>query len=435
MNFMIKSDLPILIDCEVLVIGGGPAGAIAAVAAAREGMQTVLVEQHGFLGGNLTAAGIDTMYGIYSVGQNPAKMVGGYFDEVVERLKAWKACYERVNTYGAGTGLTFGVEEMKLVLENMARESGVQLLYHALVPDVYHDQDGQLAGVIVASKSGLQKICAKIMIDASGDADVVARAGGPVERPGEVGPVQSCTAVFFMANVDLEAYRRWGGKKSLWEAMRQADQDGSYKLPRLEGSLHATPEPTQIEANMTRIPNVDATDARSVTEAEIVGRGQVREYARFLVENVPGFENAYLTRTGSSLGIREGRRVIGDYVLTRDDVIEGHKFPDAIVRCGQPIEDHHGGSDTKWVYVKEYGYYEIPFGCLVPRGMENVLTAGRCLSATHDAHASARSSATAMGMGQAAGVAAAMALSSGVEIRQISAAKLQKRLRYLGAPL
>lgn len=424
---------PILTDCDVLVVGGGPAGSTASIAAAREGARTVIVERHGFLGGNLTAAGIDTIYGLYSVGEHPVKTIGGIPDEIIDRLNSRNACYERVNTYGAGTGLTFSIEQLKLVLEDLVLEAGAKIFYHALVPEVYWDSD-RLAGCIIASKSGLQLITAKLIIDTTGDADIIAHAGGAFEKPGEVGSIQSCTTVFFMANVDVTKAKAFG-KKAIWEVMEKARQSGEYDLPRIEGSFHATPNPTLIEANMTRIPNIDSTDVTDISQAETTGRRQVQEYMRFLINNIPGFENAYLVKTGCHIGVREGRRVIGDYVLTKEDVLEGRHFEDAIVRCGQPIEDHHSGSDTRWVYVKDYGIYDIPYRCLIPHQLDNVLTAGRCFSATHDAHASARSSGTAMGMGQAAGIAAAMCINTGKTVREIDVSELQDKLKKLGAPL
>jgi hypothetical protein len=291
-----------------------------------------------------------------------------------------------------------------------------------------------LAGCISASKSGLQLITTKLIIDTTGDADIIAHAGGAFEKAGEVGPIQSCTTVFFMANVDVTKAKAFG-KKAIWEVMEKARQSGEYDLPRIEGTFHATPNPTLIEANMTRIPNIDSTDVTDISQAETTGRRQVQEYVRFLINNIPGFENAYLVKTGCHIGVREGRRVIGDYVLTKEDVLEGRHFEDAIVRCGQPIEDHHSGSDTRWVYVKDYGIYDIPYRCLIPRQLDNVLTAGRCFSATHDAHASARSSGTAMGMGQAAGIAAAMSINTGKTVREIDVSELQDKLIKLGAPL
>lgn len=428
---MIES--PILTSCEVLVVGGGPAGSSAAITAARQGVRTLLIEKNGFLGGNLTAAGIDTIYGLYTVGENSQKIIGGISDEITGRLKSQNSCYERENTYGAGTGLTFATENMKLVLEDMVREAKSNLYYHSVSPQAWIDEN-QLKGCIIASKSGIFKIAAEVIIDTTGDADIIASAGGAFEKSFDKGKVQSCTAVFFMANVDFQKAKAFG-KKAMWEAMRLANQSGEFKLPRIEGSFHETPNPGMIEANMTRIPDVDTTDFKAVSKAESEGRSQVHQYVDFLKKYIPGFEKSYLVQSGSQLGMREGRRIIGDYILTKTDVLEGKKFNDAITRCGQPIEDHHEGKDTIWVYIKENGYYDIPYRCLIPGNLTNVLTAGRCLSATHDGHASARSSGTAFSMGQAAGMAAAMALNTNNDVRKINVDVLRQKLKKIGAVL
>lgn len=420
-------NIPVYEQCDVLVVGGGPAGCAAAAMAARAGASTLLVEKNGFLGGNLTAAGIDTIYGIYTVGENSVKIIGGFYDEVYDLLTAQKACYKRENTYGAGTGLTFSVENMKIVLENLVLNSRAKLYYHTISPQVW-TENGVLKGCIIANRSGLFKVAAKIIIDTTGDADIIAGAGGSVEKAIESGKVQSSTAVFFMANVDTQKAKAFG-KSAMWEAMRNASQNGEFVLPRLEGSFHATPNKGMIEANMTRISDLDTTDFAAVSKAESLGRAQVQQYAGFLKKYVPGFEEAYLVQSGSQLGMREGRRVIGDYILTKGDVLEGKKFEDTITRCGQPIEDHHEDKDTRWVYIDENGYYDIPYRCLIPQKLSNVLTAGRCLSATHDGHASARSSGTAFSMGQAAGLAAVMALGSGDDVRRINVKELQGKLK------
>lgn len=422
---------PLMDSCDILVIGGGPAGSAAAIMAARQKATTILVEKNGFLGGNLTAAGIDTIYGLYTVSENPERIIGGISDEIISRLEKQQACYERRNTYGAGNGVTFSVENMKLVLEDLVLESGAQILYHALGVQPLME-DGIISGCQIASKSGLHSIRAKMIIDTSGDADFIARAGGAFEKAIDSCKVQSCTTVFFMANVDIKQAKAFG-KKEMWNKMQQVNESGEFTLPRVEGSFHATPNPTMIEANMTRISDVDTTDVQSISQAEINGRHQVQQYVQFLTKYIPGFENAYLVKTGCQLGMREGRRIIGEYVLTKDDAIQGIKFPDGITRCGQPIEDHHAGQDTHWVYVENNGYYDIPYRCLIPKNLNNTFTAGRSLSATHDAHASARSSGTAFSMGQAAGMAAFMALDSGVDTRNIDIKKLQQNLRKIGA--
>jgi hypothetical protein len=403
---------------------------MAAIAAARQGAEVVLLEQQGFLGGNITAGGIDTIYGFYTPGEDPVKVVGGIPDEIVDRLEGQEAAYLRHNTYGSGIGITFSTEHMKLALEEMVRSSGAKVLYHAFSPAV-QSQGGQVEVVIVGTKRGLQRVRGKFFVDASGDADLVAHAGGVYKKAGEGGPIQSMTMVFFMGNVEVDRAKAFG-KQALWDAMAKAAESGDYHLPRVEGSFHATPYPGMIEANMTRVANVDGTDIMALSEAETEGRRQVQDYVRFLQDHIPGFESAYLVKTGCHIGVRETRRIEGDYQLEKDDVLQGRSFDDVIARCGMPIEDHHAGSDTRWIYVKDFGFYDIPYRCLIPQGLDNVLVAGRCLSASHDAHASARSAGTAMAMGQAVGLAAVRAVQQSKGSRQVEIQSLQQELRTMG---
>jgi hypothetical protein len=179
---------------------------------------------------------------------------------------------------------------------------------------------------------------------------------------------------------------------------------------------------------MTRIPNVDATDPEQLTRAEIEGRRQVREYHRFLRDKVPGFDHSVLVATSPAIGVRESRRVIGDYRLTREDVLSARRFEDEIALCGAPIEEHAAGADTRWTYVPESAVYGIPYRCLLPEGVDGLLVAGRCFSATHDAHASARSMATCMAMGQAAGIAAAMSVAAKTTPRSVDPVELRRCL-------
>jgi hypothetical protein len=217
--------------------------------------------------------------------------------------------------------------------------------------------------------------------------------------------------------------------------MGEAVADGSYALPRLEGSWHRTPFEGIVMVHMTRIPNVDATDPVALTAAEIEGRRQVREYHRFLRDRVPGFERSVVVGTSPSIGIRESRRVLGDYQLTRSDVLEARRFDDEIALCGAPIEDHGAGGGTEWQYVAGGAVYGIPYGTLLPKALDGLLVCGRCFSSTHDAHASARSMATCMAMGQAVGTAAALAATGNCLPRDIPADTLRSRLRADGAIL
>jgi hypothetical protein len=272
------------------------------------------------------------------------------------------------------------------------------------------------------------------VVDASGDADVAAMAGAGYDDAMSTPATQALSTLFKVANVDL-AGASAVPKARLWALMQEAAGSGDYRLPRLEGSWHRTPHPGVVMVHMTRIPNVDATDPVALTRAEVEGRRQVQEYARFLRDRVPGFEAAVVVATSPSIGVRESRRVFGDYRLTRDDVLAGRRFDDEVALCGAPIEDHGQGGGTGWDYVPDGGVYGIPFRTLLPAGLEGLLVAGRCFSASHDAHASARSMATCMAMGQAAGTAAALATRDGKTPRAIATTELRARLLADGALL
>jgi hypothetical protein len=419
---------------DVVVVGAGSAGSSAAISAARQGASTLLIDRLGFMGGTSTSV-LDTFYAFYTPGEAPRRVVGGLGWEVVERLAREGVCFERPNTYGAGTGVTYDQETLKLVWEELAGEAGVELLLHTWVTGVAREAGGtRLTDVHVWNKGGEGQFEGSVFIDASGDADLCWLAGGRYEDMHSSGQVQSLSTLFRLANVDV-ALAAQTPKKELWALMREAAADGGYALPRLEGSWHRTPFEGVVMIHMTRIPRVDATDPVALTDAELEGRRQVREYHRFLRDRVPGFERSVVVGTSPSIGVRESRRVIGDYQLTREDVLSARRFADEIALCGAPIEDHHAGGDTEWRYVEGGGVYGIPYRSLLPAGLDSLLVAGRCFSATHDAHASARSMATCMAMGQAAGTAAAMAAAAGVTPRRVSADELRTRLRADGALL
>jgi hypothetical protein len=304
-------------------------------------------------------------------------------------------------------------------------EAGARLLLHAFVLGA-EVADGRVTSVDVATKSGVRRIRPRVVVDASGDADVCALAGAPYEAPGD--DVQSLSTVFRVANVDV-ARAESVPKEELWRLMRAARDSGRYALTRIEGSVHRTPHEGVMMALMTRVRKVDATDADALTAAELEGRRQAHEYYRFLRENVPGYERAVLIATSPAIGVRESRRIVGEHVLSADEILSAAQFPDQIARCGAPIEEHHAGDDTRWVYLADGATYGIPYRALQPQTVDNVLVAGRCFSATHDAHASARSMGTCMAMGQASGTAAALC---GVP-KRLDPQRLRERLRADGA--
>ena len=417
---------------DVIVVGSGSAGSSAAISAARSGARTLLVDRLAFMGGTSTAV-LDTFYAFYTPGESPRRVVGGLGWEIVERLTQEGVCFERPNTYGAGTGVTYDQETLKVTWERAAQDAGVDILLHTWATGVR--LDGRRAEAVrIWNKGGERWISASVVVDASGDADVSAFAGADYEDMHTSGKVQSLSTLFRLANVDVEVATHTR-KADMWALMREAAADGGYALPRLEGSWHRTPFAGVVMVHMTRIPNVDATDPVALTAAEIEGRRQVREYHRFLRDRVPGFENSVVVGTSPSIGVRESRRVIGDYQLTRDDVLTARRFDDEVALCGAPIEDHGAGGGTEWQYVPGCAVYGIPYRTLLPRNIDGLLVAGRCFSSTHDAHASARSMATCMAMGQAAGTAASMAALGNCMPRDVAPQDLRNVLIKRGAIL
>lgn len=431
--------IPKIASPKILVVGSGSAGATAAIAAARtlEGKSSakkgvMLVERYGFAGGTSTAV-LDTFYGFYTPGSSQNKVVGGISDAVIDRLRKLDRVIERPNTFGAGTGITYNPEILKVVWERLAQEAGVDLLFHTFVTDVVTDGK-RITGVVVDGKAGLGLISPAMIIDASGDADVCARAGVPFERAGDIDPAQTLTTTFRLANVHVKRARSLS-REELLARMESAAESGKFDLPRREGSIHVTPINGVMATIMTRLSVADPTTPQDLTCAEIEGRRQALEYERFLRTQIPGYEEARIVAFSTQVGVRETRRVYGEYRLTREDVLGAKKFDDAIGLCGAPIEDHQAGEGTQWAYLPDGETVDIPYRTLLPRGTENLYVAGRCFSATHDAHASVRSMAQCMAMGHAAGTAAALCVMNDAQPKDISVLRLQSLLEAQGAIL
>ncbi len=416
-------------EVDVVVAGAGSAGMVAAIAAARNGASTLIVERGGFLGGVSTAV-LDTMYAFYAPGEAHEKVVSGLPDEIVRRIDDTDAVLLRPNTFGSGTGITYNPETLKRVWDDFAREAGVRVLLHSFITGAV-TRGERVTGLTFVNKGGAHTVTAKAVIDATGDADVVADAGGDYELAGRDSAQQTLTTTFRMANVGDEALAV--KKDRLHALMREANAGGRFALPREEGSVHRTPDRGVMATIMTRIAGTAPDDVEGISRAEAEGRAQAFEYFRFLKAMVPGYENAVLVGTSPWIGVRETRRILGDYQVSGEDVLAARRFDDGVARCGAPIEDHHEGRDTRWAYIPDAGTYTIPYRALLPRNLEGILVAGRCLSATHDAHASARSIGTCMAMGQAAGTAAALAAGEGVTPRRVPIAALLERLDAQGA--
>jgi hypothetical protein len=433
------SQIPVLAEVDILVVGAGSAGCVAALAARESGRYCVaIVERYGFLGGTSTFA-LDTFYGFFTPGAAPRKVVGGLPDKVVNELDAAGAMFLRANTYGAGTGVNYDPERLKLIWDELLHRAGVRVYHFALLVDVETRSDGRIVGVVIATKSGFFRIRARRFIDASGDADLCHLSGVPYEKAGDSEPAQTLTTTFRMCNVDLEKFAVAGGKKMLEAKMREAVESGAHPLPRKKGSAHAMTQPGCVSTVAVRVANMDATNFQELGEAEREGRRQSYVYEAFFRDCVPGYENARIIGLSVQIGVRETRRVYGEYRLTKDDCLGAARFEDKVFLCGAPIEDHRqnaaGEEETVWGYVPNGGVYEVPYRTLVPLGRDEFWAIGRCFSATHDAHASCRSMAQTMSMGQAAGLSAAQSLDENCGARNINIVSLQENLRRLGAVL
>lgn len=431
-------DLKTISDYDVIVVGAGSAGSTAAIAAARAGAKILLIERLPFLGGISTAV-LDTFYGYYTPGKISKKIVGGIADDVIKGLNEFKASLERPNTFGAGTGITYHPEYLKIVWEKLAVDAGVTVLLNAWVQDVL--KDGNLIkGLVVATKNGLVHYTAKQFVDASGDADLIFQAGFEYEQAGEIDPAQTLTTTFKMVNVDI-AKRKSITKEQFHQLMATAAESGNYNLPRKEGSDHITPVDGMIATIMTRLKSyetingktINATNPEFLSSAEIKGRVQALEYIRFLKDYVPGYEKAELSTFGVQIGIRETRRIYGEYRLNETDVLGAVQFEDQIGLCGAPMEDHHDGADTQWQYLPEGKTVGIPYRTLIPKNTSNILVAGRCFSANHIAHSSIRSMGQCMVMGEAAGIAAAICAKENIEPVALDTQRLRRLLFKNGA--
>ena len=441
--------------CDVLVVGGGPAGLGAALGAADAGARVVLVERHAFLGGNATAALVMPLMSFHTQRGTPAPggvadlmpqdhgpgdaVVQGVLRRLLDRLQAAGGSLRASEQ--TGYVVPFDPEIFKLVALDLLDEAGVQVLLHALATGVVGAPRPE--GVVFETKSGPIVILARAVVDATGDGDVAALAGAPFEvgREGD-DLVQPMTLMFRMVEFErtaFAAYRQahpdqWRGVHGLWELVRQATEAGELSLAREDILLFGTPHERELSVNSTRVTGVLGTSVWDLTRAEWQARRQMRQIAAFLRKYVPGFERSYVVQSGVTIGVRESRRFTGDYALTASDVLGARKFEDAIARGTYPIDIHNPqGKGTRLLRLPPGEWYEIPLRCLLPQRVDRLAVAGRCISGTHEAHSSYRVMPIAMATGQAAGVCAALAARAGKAVRDVPAADVRHELRRLGA--
>jgi glycine/D-amino acid oxidase-like deaminating enzyme len=429
---------------DVLVVGGGAAGVAAAVTCARQGLRVVVVERYGFCGGGAVAGLSGTVCGLYLASEGAARVeqvVHGFAGEFVRTLD------ERGGvTLPIRYGNTFTRVHDPLVwreaADHLLQKAGATVLLHTTVTDVLVEGGERVEGVVAYNKQGKFRLEAGIVIDASGDADVIAMAGLPF-TVGQDGRVQNPTMIFRLQNVDVPRFLAAYGPdsilgESVTAAIREANGKDGYVLPRAKVFLFPTPRANELLCNATRIVGRDGRElnplvAEDLVEAEIEGRAQVRQYARFFRAQLAGCERSYVNDTGPQVGIRQSRQVKGAYTLRNEDVVHGRKFSSGIAKSPWPIELHSGEKPRlQWLLDD---CYEIPYECFVPETGEGVLTAGRCLSAQHEAMASARVTAQCFSYGHAIGHAASMAVRERIAPRRIRGEDVREVLDRDGAQL
>jgi hypothetical protein len=442
---------------DVLVVGGGPAGLGAALGAANTGVNVILTERYGFLGGNATAALVMPLMSFHTQEQAPRKsdtvtllpndhgsgkpVIAGVLTALLERLvRAGGAISPSLET---GYVVPFDPEVFKLVALDLLDEAGVRFLFHALASDVIGNH--RVNGVVFETKSGPGGIRAPVVIDCTGDGDVAARAGAPyaVGRDDDQ-LVQPMTLMFRITEFDrshFEAYVRehpdqWRGVHGLWDLIRKAVADGNLRLPREDILFFSTLHEREVSVNSTRVNKVLGTDVWDLTYAEWKSRRQMRQIAAFLRHYVPGFDQGYIVQSGVNIGVRETRRILGEYQLTADDILEARKFPDVIARSTYPVDIHNPeGIGTTLKRLPPGEAYDIPLRCLLPQRVEGLIVAGRCISGTHEAHSSYRVMPVSIATGHAAGVCAGLAVRDQKTPRAISASEVQAELIRQGANL
>ena len=411
---------------DLIVVGGGFSGVAAALAAARGGAKVLIVEQTNCLGGAAAVNLVNPFMPYWTHTDDSRKeriyLSKGIFAEIVENLKQANATDK--------IGMVFDEEYVKLMLNRMVLKEGIELLYHSQLigSDV---EDGKVKAISVANKSGIMKLEADYFVDATGDGDLAAMSGCPF-RIGreEDGLCQPMTLCFRVANVDEKKFDR----KKTNELYREFREQGKIKNIREDVLTFRTMIDDVIHFNSTRIVKLNPVDAFDITKAVIEAREQVFELVNFMRENIDGFQNAQLISTAMSIGVRESRMIDGEYVLTSEDLVACTKFEDSIAVGNYDIDIHNPeGSGTSHYYFPENTYYTIPYRCLQPKGVDNLLNVGRCLSSTHEAQASYRIMPICCCTGEAAGTAAAIAVKDKVSYKEVDVKKLQATLKENGA--
>jgi hypothetical protein len=431
---------PVFGDYEVVVLGGGPAGIAAAVAAAQAGRSTLLVERYGFLGGMGTAAGVTNFCGLHAnVHGDIRQVVHGVADELLARIDRLGGLNAPHALFGKTVAQAYDTAAYKIAADQLMESAGVQVLFHALAAGVVMDGPRRVQALLLETKSGRIAVTGRAFIDGSGDGDLAAWAGAAFDKGDGQGHMLYPSTMFRINGVDPQ--RAGPAWQTIPGLMLEAQAQGRYRFPR-KGAI-VRPQKSGIEwrVNLTQLANgegnaMDGTDARELSDAESLGRRQIAEVAGFLRE-VPGFEQSYIVDIAPQVGIRETRRVHGLYQLTESDVLDCASFDDTIGVNGWPLELHtRGDVEFRWPKIPESrGFNQLPYRMTVPQGLDNLWVAGRCASMSHEAQSAARVTGACFVMGQAAGTAAHLMLESSATAPTVGIDALQARLESDGAYL
>ena len=433
-------ETPLYGEYDVVVLGGGPAGIAAAVAAARAGRSTLLIERYGFLGGMGTAAGVTNFCGLHAnVHGDIRQVVHGVADDLLSRIDRLGGLNAPHNLFGKTVAQAYDTAAYKIAADDLMLSSGVKLLFHALAAGVAMDCPSRINALFVETKSGRRAVIGRAFIDCSGDGDLAAWAGARYEKGDGAGNFLYPSTMFRLNGIDPErAGKAW---EVIPRLMLRAQEEGRYTFPRKTPIVRPQKSGIEWRVNLTQLANalgnaMDGADADELSQAEVLGRQQIANVAGFLKE-VPGFENSYIVDIAPQVGIRETRRVIGHYMLTESDVLDCASFDDTIGVNGWPLELHMKGDvEFRWPKIPESrGFNHLPYRMTVPARMRNLWVAGRCASMTHEAQSAARVTGACFVMGQAAGTAAHLALDAGCNADAVDITALQSQLEAAGAYL
>lgn len=429
--------VPVSREVDVVVIGGGASGIASAIAAARGGARTLLIEQRGFLGGMGTVSLVPA-FCPFTDKMKP--IVRGIGIELMERMKQacnpdYRQAYENTLDW-----VPIDPETLKRVYDEAALESGIELLYHTFVYDVIKSENGRMIeGIVIVNKSGRSVVRCSYAIDATGDADIAALAGVPFQKGSEQGELQPGSMCYYVANVDRVRFNRYleetGDTGQLHKTVERAIEEGALPEGRKSISGLAWVNDYLVGVNFGHVFGIDGTRAEDLTRGAVEGRRLVERQMKFFRGYVPGFEQAHLIATGEQVGIRETRRIQGDYVLTADDFMSARSFPDDIARNAYYIDIHLANSQGSMTFkhLKPGESHGVPYRVLLPVGIDNLWVPGRAASADRAVQGSLRVMPNCFAMGQASGTAAAMALQGGVGSRGVDVAGLRASLLVQGA--